>query len=62
MALRVLVIAVIITVLSIGVVSAVRGKDYQGGDKQEETIKKLDEILKNQETIMRDLKFIKNKV
>jgi len=62
MGLRVLAIAVIITILSIAVVSVVCGKENQNSDDESEIIKVLNQVIKNQETIMKDLRYIKNKV
>ncbi|MBL7170767.1 MAG: hypothetical protein ISS46_02090 [Candidatus Omnitrophica bacterium] len=62
MALRVLIIVTIIITLSIGVVSVVCSKEKQDEDKQEEIIKKLDQVIKNQDTIMKDLRILKKRV
>jgi len=62
MALRVLIIVAIIITLSIGVVSVVCSKEKQDEDKQEEIIKKLDQVIKNQDTIMKDLRILKKRV
>ena len=62
MGLRILAIAVIITILSIGVVSVVCSKEKQDEDKQAEIIKMLDQVIKNQETMMKDLRILKKKI
>ena len=62
MGLKILAIAVIITILSIGIVSVVCSKENQNGDDESKIIKVLNQVIKNQETIMKDLRYIKNKV
>jgi len=62
MALRVLIIVAIIITLSIGVVSVVCSKEKQDEDKQEEIIKKLDQVIKNQDAIMKDLRILKKRI
>jgi len=62
MALRVLAIVVIIAVLSIGIASIVCSKESQSQCEEADIIKTLNQVIKNQETIMKDLRYIKNKV
>ena len=62
MGLKILAIAVIITILSIGIVSVVRAKENQDEDKQAEIIKMMEQVINNQEIMIKDLRYIKNKV
>jgi len=62
MGLKILAIVVIIAIVSIGIVSVVCGKGNQNGDDEGKIIKVLNQVIKNQQTIMKDLRYIKNKV
>ena len=61
MGLKILAIVVIIAILSIGIVSVVCSKENQNGDDESKIIKMLEQVIKNQETMMKDLRYIKKK-